>query len=70
MALMGNKITYTKMPEKMKKSTLEKNNHKRIIDKKINANFINVVILRFDFDSTTPFTPRPHCNTMFMVNPE
>jgi len=70
MALTGNKITYIKMPENNEKITLEKNNHKRIIDEKISPNFINVGILKVDFDSTIPFIPSPHCNTMFMVNTE
>jgi hypothetical protein len=70
MALTGNKSTYIKMPEINEVITLEKNNHKRIIDEKISPNFINAAILRADFDSTAPFIPSPHCKIMFMVNPE
>jgi hypothetical protein len=59
-----------KKPENNEKKILEKNSHKKIIDKNIRPNFINVDLLRCDFDSTAPFIPSPHCKTIFIVNPE
>jgi hypothetical protein len=70
MALTGNKSTYLKIPEFNEKIILVKNNHNKIIDKKIRPNFINTDLLMYDFDSTIPFIPRPHCNKILIVNPE
>jgi hypothetical protein len=67
---MGNKSTYTKMPENTEKISLEKNSHTRIIDEKIIPNLINDGTFKIDLELTIPFTPRPQCNTMFIVNPE
>jgi hypothetical protein len=58
------------MPELIEETILQKNNHNRIIDKNIRPNFIKVDLLTYDFDSTIPLIPSPHCNTMFTVNPE
>jgi hypothetical protein len=69
-ALAGNKSTYIKIPENKEKTNLEKINHKIIIEEKIIPNLINVDAFKVDFESTIPLIPRPHCNTMFMVNPE